>query len=178
MEGTYCFSDSSFDLMMCLFLLQILELPVTAREVEREHHIQLKRWKKNRGELNFKSPPRMHGARIIMLAEPPRRQDLQQNPTILLEMPTPQLKKGKEEKKSKKKSIKKSKPIENIPNPYSLPSDLPPPPSDPPAPPPVRQETPETVPQTTAQTETDSPFVFGLLALTEGNTLDWLHNGR
>ncbi len=157
MEGTYCFSDSSFDLMMCLFLLQILELPVTAREVEREHHIQLKRWKKNRGELNFKSPPRMHGARIIMLAEPPRRQDLQQNPTILLEMPTPQLKKGKEEKKSKKKSIKKSKPIENIPNPYSLPSDLPPPPSDPPAPPPVRQEMPETVPQTTAQTETDSP---------------------
>ncbi|TKS79065.1 TBC1 domain family member 10A EBP50-PDX interactor of 64 kDa [Collichthys lucidus] len=119
---------------------EILEVPVTARDVERENHTQLKRWKKNRGELNFKSPPRMHGARLIMLAEPPRRQDLQQNPTILLEMPPPasQLKKGKEEKKSKKKrSMKKSKPIEEIPNPYSLPTDPPPPPppTDPPAPP-------------------------------------------
>nr|XP_046242792.1 TBC1 domain family member 10A-like [Scatophagus argus] len=136
---------------------EILEVPVTARDVEREHHTQLKRWKKNRGELNFKSPPRMHGARLIMLAEPPRRQDLLQNPTILLEMPQPtsQLKKGKEEKKSKKKSMKKSKPIEEIPNPYALPSDPPPPPppSDPPAPPPVSSETTSTVPQT----ETDSP---------------------
>lgn len=142
--------------MMCLFLLQILEIPVTARDVEREHHSQLKRWKKNRGELNFKSPPRMHGARLIMLAEPPRRQDLQQNPTILLEMPqpTPQLKKGKEEKKSKKKkSMKKSKPIEEIPNPYSLPTDPPPQPSDPPATTPGSSETPETVPQT----QSDSP---------------------
>lgn len=142
--------------MMCLFLLQILEIPVTARDVEREHHSQLKRWKKNRGELNFKSPPRMHGARLIMLAEPPRRQDLQQNPTILLEMPqpTPQLKKGKEEKKSKKKkSMKKSKSIEEIPNPYSLPTDPPPQPSDPPATTPGSSETPETVPQT----QSDSP---------------------
>ncbi len=150
-------NDSSCDLTVThLFLLQILEVPVTARDVEREHHTQLKRWKKNRGELNFKSPPRMHGARLIMLAEPPRRQDLQQNPTIVLEVPQPaqQLKKGKEEKKSKKKkSIKKSQPIEEIPNPYSLPSEPPPPPSDPPAPPPVSSETPETVPQT----ETDPP---------------------
>lgn len=141
---------------MCLFLSQILEVPVTARDVEREHHSQLKRWKKNRGELNFKSPPRMHGARLILFAEPPRRQDLQQNPTILLEMPQsiPQLRKGKEEKKSKKKkSMKKSKPIEEIPNPYSLPTDPPPQPSEPPAPPPISSETPETVPQT----ESDSP---------------------
>uniref|UniRef100_A0A8C4DFZ7 TBC1 domain family, member 10Aa n=1 Tax=Dicentrarchus labrax TaxID=13489 RepID=A0A8C4DFZ7_DICLA len=139
---------------------EILEVPVTAREVEREHHTQLKRWKKNRGELNFKSPPRMHGARLIMLAEPPRRQDLLQNPTILLEMPqhNTKLKKGKEEKNSKKKnSMKKSKPIEEIPNPYSLPNDPPPPPSDPPAPPPVSSKTPETVPQAAPQTETNSP---------------------
>lgn len=148
---------------MSLPVPQILEVPVTAREVEREHHTQLKRWKKNRGELNFKSPPRMHGARIIMLAEPPRRQDLQQNPTILLEMPQPtsQLKKGKEENKSKKKrSMKKSKPIDEIPNPYSLPSDLPPPPSEPPAPPPVTSKTPpdgETPPEIVPQTKTDSP---------------------
>lgn len=128
--------------MTRLFPLQILEVPVTARDVEREHHTQLKRWKKNRGELNFKSPPRLHGARIIMLAEPPRRQDLQQNPTIVLEVPQ----KGKEEKKSKKKkSMKKSQPVVEIPNPYSLPSDPPPPPpSEPPAPPPVSSETPQT----------------------------------
>lgn len=130
---------------------------MTARDVEREHHSQLKRWKKNRGELNFKSPPRMHGARVILFAEPPRRQDLQQNPTILLEMPPPalQLKKGKEEKKSKKKkSMKKdSKSIEEIPNPYSLPTDPKPQPPDPPAPTPVSSETQETVPQT----RSDSP---------------------
>lgn len=141
--------------MTCLFLTQILEVPVTAQAVEREHHTQLKRWKKNRGELNFKSPPRMHGARPILLAEPPRRQDLQQNPTILLEVPQPaaQLRKGKEEKKSKKKkSMKKSQPAEEIPNPYPLLSDSPPP-SDPPATPPVRSKMPETEPQT----ETHSP---------------------
>lgn len=141
---------------------EILEVPVTARDVEREHHSQLKRWKKERGELNFKSAPRMHGARIVMLAEPPRRQDLQQNPTILLEMPQPtsQLKKDKEEKKSKKKkSMKKPKPVEEIPNPYSLPSDAPPPPpaTDPPAPPPASSETPEATPRT----ETDSPHQQG-----------------
>lgn len=135
--------------------LQILEVPVTARDVEREHHVQLKRWKKNRGELNFKPPPRMHGARIIMLAEPPRRQDLQQNPTIVLEVPqsTPQLKKGKEEKKSKKKkSMKKSRPIEEVPNPYPLPHDPPPSSSQQPTPPPGNSVMPETV----TQTETDS----------------------
>lgn len=116
---------------------EILEVPITARDVEREHYSQLKRWRKKRGELNFKSPPRMHGARIIMLAEPPRRQDLQQNPTIVLEMPTPQTKKGKEDKKSKKKSMKKTTtPIEDIPNPYPLPTDPSPPPSSNPSPPP------------------------------------------
>ncbi|KAJ4922249.1 hypothetical protein JOQ06_019503 [Pogonophryne albipinna] len=98
---------------------EILEVPVTARDVERENYTQLKRWKKNRGELNFKSPPRLHGARIIMLAEPPRRQDLQQNPTIVLDVPEP------------------------------APDPPPPPASDPPAPPPVIIETPETtVPET------------------------------
>lgn len=170
MEGTYFPAKAgifTFPLQwskwLCCVLVtrffpsQILEVPVTARDVEREHHTQLKRWKKNRGELNFKSPPRMHGARLILLADPPRRQDLQQNPTILLELPQPpaQLKKGKEEKKSKKKkSMKKSQPTEEIPNPYPLLNDSPAaPPSDPPAPPPVLSKMPETVPQT----EADSP---------------------
>ncbi|XP_037536606.1 TBC1 domain family member 10A [Nematolebias whitei] len=115
---------------------EILEIPVTARDVEREHHSQLKRWRKNRGELNFRPPPRMHGARLVMLAEPPRRQDLQQNPTIVIEetQPPQQLKKNKEERKSKKKSVRKSMPIKEIPNPYPLPTDPRPPPS--PSPPP------------------------------------------
>lgn len=135
--------------LRCAFPSQILEIPVTARELEREHHSQLKRWKKNRGELNFKSPPRMHGTRIIMLAEPPRRQDLQQNPTILVEAPqAAPLKKSKEEKKSKKKSMKKSKPIEDVPNPYSLPSDNPSQPAEPALPPCVGSEVPEAVPGT------------------------------
>lgn len=132
---------------------QILEIPVTARELEREHHSQLKRWKKNRGELNFKSPPRMHGTRVIMLAEPPRRQDLQQNPTILVETSQPTLlKKSKEEKKSKR-SMKKPKPIEEIPNPYSLPSDNSPRPTEPAHPLPASGETAEAVPNT----KSDSP---------------------
>ncbi|XP_077378014.1 TBC1 domain family member 10A-like [Festucalex cinctus] len=127
---------------------EILEVPITARDVEREHHSQLKRWRKNRGELNFKSPPRMHGARLIMMAEPPRRQDLQQLPTILLEEAelNPLLKKGKD----KKKTSKKSQLPEEIPNPYPLPAATPPPPSFPPAPPPVLSKAPETVPQTEA----------------------------
>ncbi|KAG7490367.1 hypothetical protein JOB18_034028 [Solea senegalensis] len=126
---------------------EILEVPVTARDVEREHHAQLKRWRKTRGELNSKPAPRMHGARHVMMSEPPGRQDLQQNPTIVVEVPPP---KGKEEKKSKKKrSMKKPQTIMEIPNPYPLPTDPPPPPppTDPPAPPPVRDHTIETAPQ-------------------------------
>ncbi|XP_041855820.1 TBC1 domain family member 10A-like [Melanotaenia boesemani] len=142
---------------------EILEVPVTARDVEREHHSQHKRWRKNRGELNFKPPPRMHGARLIMLAEPPRHQDLQQNPTIVLEVPTPQLKKDEKRKSKKKKSIKKSQPIEEILNPYPLPGEPPPPPSstDPPAPPHTPPPAPpadgSVTPEIVPQTETNSP---------------------
>lgn len=118
---------------------EILEVPITARDVERENHSQLKRWRKKRGELNFKSPPRMHGARIIMLVDPPRRQDLQQNPTIVLETSET----TKKDKKSKKKSMKKATtPIEDIPNPYPLPTDPSPPPSSNPSPPPPSNPSP------------------------------------
>ncbi|MEQ2188507.1 hypothetical protein GOODEAATRI_015819 [Goodea atripinnis] len=130
---------------------EILEVPVTARDIEREHHSQVKRWKKNRGEMNFKPAPRMHGARLIMLAEPPRRQDLRQNPTILLEVPEPpqQQNKGKEERKSKKKkSIKKPPVMEEVPNPYPLHTDPSPPSSDPPAPLPDSSPMLETSPET------------------------------
>ncbi|XP_035591747.2 TBC1 domain family member 10A-like [Oncorhynchus keta] len=111
---------------------EVLEVPVSERDVEREHHVQLKRWRKNRGELHCKSPPRMHGARAIMASEPPSRQDLRQNPTIIVEsplpppQPTPRLKKGeksKEEKSKKKGSMKKAPTVMEIPNPYPLAGD-------------------------------------------------------
>ncbi|XP_038869319.1 TBC1 domain family member 10A-like [Salvelinus namaycush] len=107
---------------------EVLEVPVSERDVEREHHVQLKRWRKNRGELHCKSPPRMHGARAIMASEPPSRQDLRQNPTIIVEspLPPPQLKKGeksKEEKSKKKGSMKKAPALMEIPNPYPLAGD-------------------------------------------------------
>ncbi|XP_077570487.1 TBC1 domain family member 10A-like [Stigmatopora nigra] len=125
---------------------EITEVPITARDVEREHHSQLKRWRKNRGELNFKSPPRMHGARMVMVSDPPRRQDLRQHPTILLE----EAELLTQEQKGKKKPPKKSPLPEEIPNPYPLPEATPPPPSFPPAPPPAPPVAPEVtvVPQT------------------------------
>lgn len=103
----------------------------------------------------------MHGARLIMMAEPPRRQDLQQNPTIVLEVPqpTPQVKKGREDKKSKKKkSMKKPHPIEEIPNPYPISGNPSPPPPEPAVPPPeMSDESPETMPQTETQPPLPEP---------------------
>ncbi|XP_026798554.3 TBC1 domain family member 10A [Pangasianodon hypophthalmus] len=92
---------------------EILELPVSERDIEKEHLTQLRRWKETHGELHCKSPPRMHGARAIMAAEPPSRQDLQQKPTIIVE-PAPIInssedERKKEEKKKSKANKKKSK---------------------------------------------------------------------
>lgn len=64
---------------------QIIELEVSEKDIEREHHAQLRRWKETHGDLHCKSPPRMHGAKAIMAAEPPSRQDLRQMPTIIVE---------------------------------------------------------------------------------------------
>ncbi|KAK5601096.1 hypothetical protein CRENBAI_004017, partial [Crenichthys baileyi] len=70
------------------FLVQeIIELPVSEKDIEKEHQAQLRRWKENHGDLNCKSPPRMHGAKAIMAAEPPSRQELRQRPTIIVESP-------------------------------------------------------------------------------------------
>ncbi|MEQ2228192.1 hypothetical protein ILYODFUR_006413 [Ilyodon furcidens] len=70
------------------FLVQeIIELPVSEKDIEKEHQAQLRRWKENHGDLNCKSPPRMHGAKAIMTAEPPSRQELRQRPTIIVESP-------------------------------------------------------------------------------------------
>ncbi|MFT7817421.1 TBC1 domain family member 10A-like [Arapaima gigas] len=67
------------------FLLhEVLQLPLSERDIEKEHSAQLRRWREAHGELSCKSPPRMHGARAIMAAEPPSHQDLHQNPTIIV----------------------------------------------------------------------------------------------
>lgn len=66
---------------------EVIESPVSEKDIEKEHQAQLRRWKENRGDLHCKSPPRMHGAKAIMAAEPPSRQDLRQNPTIIVESP-------------------------------------------------------------------------------------------
>ncbi|XP_060752410.1 TBC1 domain family member 10A [Tachysurus vachellii] len=88
---------------------EILELPLSERDIEKEHLAQLRHWKETHGELHCKSPPRMHGARAIMAAEPPTRQDLQQKPTILVEPAEINSYEDKEKKKSKgdKKKSKK-----------------------------------------------------------------------
>lgn len=93
----------NFVLFIYFKSLQILELPVSERDIEKEHLAQLRRWKEAHGELHCTSPPRMHGARAIMAAEPPSRQDLQQKPTIIVEPAQINSSGGDERKKEEKK---------------------------------------------------------------------------
>lgn len=57
---------------------------MTERQIEREHLIQLRRWQETRGELECRSPPRMHGAKAILDAEPGPRPALQPSSSIRL----------------------------------------------------------------------------------------------
>ncbi|XP_059359317.1 TBC1 domain family member 10A-like [Carassius carassius] len=103
---------------------QVLELPISSRDVEREHRVQLKRWRKTHGELSYKSPPRMHGAHAIMSAEPHSRQDLRQKPTIIVQYPLPSDTKSEFNRVKKSSTIRKApNPTVDIPNPYALPAD-------------------------------------------------------
>lgn len=101
---------------------QVIELPISARGVERENRVQLKRWKKKHGELSYKAPPRLHGARAIMDAEPHTRQDLRQKPTIIVHYPSaPEL--NPDFNRSKKRGTFRRNPTLDIQNPYALPGD-------------------------------------------------------
>ncbi|XP_039519360.1 TBC1 domain family member 10A isoform X2 [Pimephales promelas] len=102
---------------------QVLELPISARDVEREHRLQLKRWRKTHGELSYKSPPRMHGAQAIMSAEPHSRQDLRQNPTIVVQYPLHSDTKSDFARLRKRSTIRKAPIPLDVPNPYALPTD-------------------------------------------------------
>lgn len=62
---------------------------MTERQIEREHLIQLRRWQETRGELQCPSPPRLHGAKAILEAEPGPRPSLQPSPSIRLPLDTP-----------------------------------------------------------------------------------------
>ncbi|KAK2493193.1 hypothetical protein MC885_015725 [Smutsia gigantea] len=72
-------------IMQEAFLVQeVVELPVTERQIEREHLLQLRRWQETRGELQCRSRPRLHGAKAILEAEPGPRPTLQPSPSIRL----------------------------------------------------------------------------------------------
>ncbi|XP_030211001.1 TBC1 domain family member 10A [Gadus morhua] len=115
---------------------EVVESPVSERDIEREHVAQRRRWEESRGELRCRSPGRMHGARAIITAEPPRRQDLQQNPTILVESPpaaaAPPSNGGPGEDPAGGKGKKKKKKRKNKEEEKAAPSVPPSAPSDPP----------------------------------------------
>ncbi|KAI9534675.1 hypothetical protein NQZ68_010058 [Dissostichus eleginoides] len=113
------------------FLVQeIIELGVSEKDIEKEHFAQLRRWKETHGDLHCKSPPRMHGAKAIITAEPPSRQDLKQRPTIIVQSPlatqtdAQRELDAKESAKTNKGKQKKTTlpPVETV-NPYLSPSD-------------------------------------------------------
>ncbi|XP_010357876.1 TBC1 domain family member 10A [Rhinopithecus roxellana] len=100
-------------IMQEAFLVQeVVELPVTERQIEREHLIQLRRWQETRGELQCCSPPRLHGAKAILDAEPGPRPALQPSPSIRLppDVPLPGSKaKPKPPKQAQKEQRKQMK---------------------------------------------------------------------
>ncbi|XP_053534371.1 TBC1 domain family member 10A isoform X3 [Ictalurus punctatus] len=103
------------------FVLQVLELQVSAQDVEREQRTQLKRWKKKHGKPGPKLPQRMHSARTIMATEPHTHQDLRQKPTIMVQYPSVPEEKSEPNLRKKRGSLKKNQAL--IPNPYALPGE-------------------------------------------------------
>ncbi|CAH2294959.1 TBC1 domain family member 10A [Pelobates cultripes] len=85
---------------------EIVELQITERDVEREHLIQLKKWKEEFGELQCKSPPRMHGAKAISDSDPPNHKPLEHSPSIILPSNTSAIKKTREQKQMEKEQEK------------------------------------------------------------------------
>lgn len=96
-------------------------MQITAREVEREHRTQVKRWKKKRGEPSRKASQRMHSARAIMANEPHTRQDLRQKPTIIVQYPSIPEENSVSSLRKRKGSLKRNQVnVPNIANPYAL----------------------------------------------------------
>ncbi|KAM8962099.1 TBC1 domain family member 10A [Pelodytes ibericus] len=87
-------------------ITEIIELAINERDVEREHLIQLKRWKEEYGELQCKSLPRMHGAKAISDSDPLKPKPLEHSPSIILPPNTLEGKKTKEQKQMEKEQEK------------------------------------------------------------------------
>ncbi|XP_068096587.1 TBC1 domain family member 10A [Hyperolius riggenbachi] len=85
---------------------EIVELQITERDVEREHLIQLKKWKEEFGELQYKSPSRMHGAKAISESDPIGHKPLAHSPSIILPSNVNTGKKTKEQKQEEKEQEK------------------------------------------------------------------------
>ncbi|KAG8455622.1 hypothetical protein GDO86_001721 [Hymenochirus boettgeri] len=90
---------------------EILDIPITERDVEREHLIQLNKWKEEFGELQYKCPSRMHGAKAISDSDPSSHKPLAHSPSIILPPNTASVKKNKkqEEKEQEKQRLKLAK---------------------------------------------------------------------
>ncbi|KAM3938789.1 TBC1 domain family member 10A isoform 1-T1 [Leptodactylus fuscus] len=91
---------------------EIVELPITERDVEREHLIQLKKWKEEYGELQCKSPTRLHGAKAISDADPVGHKPLVHSPSIIIPANVVSGKKTKEEKEQEKQRAKEREKME------------------------------------------------------------------
>ncbi|KAJ3605697.1 hypothetical protein NHX12_027741 [Muraenolepis orangiensis] len=89
---------------------EVVESPVSERDIEREHVFQRRLWEQSHGEL--RSPSRMHGARAIITAEPPGHRDFQQDPGILVEAsgsPAEEAASGRKKKNKKKNKEQEAK---------------------------------------------------------------------
>ncbi|XP_072921770.1 TBC1 domain family member 10A [Hemitrygon akajei] len=98
--------------MQEVFLVrEVIDLPVTEREIEKEHLIQLKKWKDTHGDLKCHPPPRLHGAKAINEAEPHSHKALVQTPSIVIQSPpvSPSSDSSSNSKKKDKKSTKEQK---------------------------------------------------------------------
>ncbi|XP_077594148.1 TBC1 domain family member 10A-like [Stigmatopora nigra] len=97
---------------------ETIDLSISAKDIEKEHRSQLRRWRETHGDLRCKSPPRMHGAKAVMTADPPDRQDLRQRPTIVEESSSPEVIDDKRDvpktkRKHRKKRISPSRDADN-----------------------------------------------------------------
>lgn len=85
---------------------EIVELQTSEQDVEREHLIQLKKWKEEYGELQCKSPTRLHGAKAISDADPVGHKPLVHSPSIILPSNPISGKKTKQQKQEEKEQEK------------------------------------------------------------------------
>uniref|UniRef100_V9K9G6 TBC1 domain family member 10A n=1 Tax=Callorhinchus milii TaxID=7868 RepID=V9K9G6_CALMI len=92
-------------------ILEVIEIPTSEKDIEKEHLTQLKKWKTTHGDLKYKPQPRLHGAKAINKSEPHSHKALVQAPSIVINSPptSPSPDPDKVMKKKKEKSSKDKK---------------------------------------------------------------------